>query len=136
VAGAVLHVAKADTGVERKRDEAVPERVGADLFRDAGLAGDAAHDVVGGEPVHHLASRGLEERGPLLGRQASGRSPHTSTAQAGRRSFAALAHDAERAVAAFLAHVLHPSGQRPADAKRLHGEQPAQGAIASAALFG
>ena len=56
VRGGLLHVAQRDPGIQRSRDERVPERMRRDGLADAGVAGDLADDPPGAVPVQPPAS--------------------------------------------------------------------------------
>ena len=57
-----MHVPQRDSGIQRGRDERVPERVGRDGLADPGLACDTADDPPGAVPVQPPPVCGQEHR--------------------------------------------------------------------------
>jgi hypothetical protein len=98
-----LHVPQRDSGIQRGRDERVPELVGRDGLADPGLACDTADDPPDAVPVQPPPVCGQEHRpaGALADGQVN--RPRRARCQGDGDDLSALAGDRQHPVAAFQA---------------------------------
>jgi hypothetical protein len=133
VGGGFLHVPQRHPGVERGGDERMSQRVRADMFGDAGAAGDPADGTRGAVPVQPLAVRGQEQRafGALTGRQVDGAGG--AWGERDGDDLAAFAGDDQRPVAALEAQVLEVRAGGLRYPQPVQGQQRDQGVLAGRA---
>ena len=109
VGGGLLHIAQQNPSIKRGGNECVPKRVRADVFADAGAAGDLADDPPGAVPVQPPPVMG-EENGAVAafsGGQVD--RPGGAGRQRDGDDLAALAGDRQGPVPALEAQVLDVS---------------------------